>query len=100
MKGAIRSEHLDQVKGHPAIEKRTVGRSRPRNIATVYFDTPDHALRLEGLCLRVRKVGRAYMQCVKQVHNGLGGIQLRMGCEGAVPSQDPAIAARTKNSVG
>tara|TARA_R110002110_G_scaffold156564_7_gene351694 strand:+ start:1361 stop:2917 length:1557 start_codon:yes stop_codon:yes gene_type:complete len=92
LKGTIRPEHLDQVNDLPAITKRAVGRARSRRLVTVYFDTPDHDLRRQGLSLRVRKVGRTYMQCVKQTHKGLGGIMVRTEWEGPVPSQDPAIS--------
>jgi triphosphatase len=93
LKGTIRSEHLDRVKDLPAIKKRTVGRARSRKLVTVCFDTPDHQLRRLGLSLRVRKIGRAYVQCVKQAHNNLGAIFVRTEWEGPVPSQDPAISA-------
>tara|TARA_R110000787_G_scaffold267457_1_gene373804 strand:- start:127 stop:1683 length:1557 start_codon:yes stop_codon:yes gene_type:complete len=92
LKGTIRFEHLDRVKNLPAIKKRTVGRAKSKKLVTVYFDTPDHALRRLGLSLRVRKVGRAYVQCVKQAHKKLGGILVRTEWEGPVPSQDPAIS--------
>lgn len=92
LKGTIRFEHLDRVKNLPAIKKRTVGRAKSKKLVTVYFDTPDHALRRLGLSLRVRKVGRAYVQCVKRAHKKLGGILVRTEWEGPVSSQDPAIS--------
>ena len=92
LKGTIRPEHLDRVKGLSAIKKCAVGRARSRKLVTVYFDTPDHELRRLGLSLRVRKVGRAYVQCVKGAHKKLGGILVRTEWEGPVPSQDPAIS--------
>ncbi len=92
LKGAIRSEYLDRVETLPAIERRTVGRTKTRKLVTVYFDTPNYALRRLGLSLRVRKVGRAYVQCVKQAHKKLGGILVRTEWEGPVPSQAPAIS--------
>lgn len=92
LKGTIHPEHLDQVKGLLAIKKRAVGRAQSRKLVTVYFDTPDHKLRRKGLSLRVRKVGRAYVQCVKQTHKQLGCVLVRMEWEGPVPSQEPDIS--------
>ena len=92
LKASIDPEQLDKVKSLPAIRKRTVGRARSRKLVTVYFDTPDHELRRQGLSLRVRKVGRAYVQCVKLTHSRLGGIPVRIEWEGPVPSQNPAIS--------
>ena len=92
LKATIGPGQLEKVKDLPAIKKRTVGRARSKKLVTVYFDTPDHELRRQGLSLRVRKVGRAYVQCVKLTHSRLGGIPVRMEWEGPVPSQDPAIS--------
>jgi inorganic triphosphatase YgiF len=36
-----------------------------RRLETVYFDTPDHRLSRRGAALRVRKVGRKYIQTLK-----------------------------------
>jgi inorganic triphosphatase YgiF len=92
LKATIRPEQLDKVKDLAAIRKRAVGRARSRKLVTVYYDTPDYDLRQQGLSLRVRKIGRAYVQCVKQTHKRLGGIPVRMEWEGPVPSQDPAVS--------
>lgn len=92
LKATIGPEQLDKVKDLPAIKKRTVGRAQSKKLVTVYFDTPDHELRQQGLSLRVRKVGRAYVQCVKQAHKKLGGILVRTEWEGPVPDQNPAIS--------
>ena len=92
LKATVQPEQLDRIRDLPAVKKRGVGRARSRKFATVYFDTPDHDLRRQGLSLRVRKVGRAYVQCVKQTHKKLGGIPVRIEWEGPVPSQDPAIS--------
>jgi len=92
LKGTIRSEHLGRVKDLAAIRKRAVGRARSRKLVTVYYDTPNYELRRLGLSLRVRKVGRAYVQCVKGAHKKLGGVLVRMEWEGPVPSQAPAVS--------
>ncbi|MFT5175122.1 MAG: triphosphatase [Gammaproteobacteria bacterium] len=92
LKATLRSEHLERLKDLLAIKKRTVGRARWSKLVTVYFDTPDLQLRRLGLSLRVRKSGRAYVQCVKQVHNKVGGVLVRTQCEDPVPSQDPVIS--------
>ena len=92
LKGTIRSEHLDRIRNLSAIKQRTVGRARSRKFVTVYFDTPDHELRRLGLTLRVRKVGRAYVQCIKQTDRKRRNILVRTEWEGPVPSQDPAIS--------
>ncbi len=93
LKGIIQAEQVDRLSNHPAIKKLVVGRARSRKHVSVYFDTPDHELRRQGLSLRVRKVGRAYVQCVKQAYKRLGSIPVWIEWEGPVPSQEPAISA-------
>lgn len=92
LKATIDPEELDRLKGLPQIKKRAVGRARSRRLVTVYFDTPDRALRQQGLSLRVRRIGRAYVQCVKRPDKRLGGMLVRTEWEGPVPSNEPAIS--------
>ena len=99
LQGTFCRDHIDKVKGIPAIKKRAIGRALSRRLVTVYFDTPDHELHRLGLSLQVRKVGRAFVQCVKQTYKRRGGIVVRTEWEGAVPSQDPAISMIKKKRV-
>ncbi len=92
LKGTIRSEHLGRVKDLPVIKSHAVGQASSRDLVTVYFDTTDHKLRQRGLSLRIRKVGGAYVQCVKQAYKQLGGISVRTEWEGPVPRNEPAIS--------
>lgn len=92
LKATFQPEHLECLKNLPAIEKRAVGRTQSKPFATVYFDTPDHALRRQGLSLRVRKLGRAYIQCVKRADKRLAGMLIRTEWEGPVPNEKPAIS--------
>ena len=72
LNGTLIPEYLDQVKDLPVIKKLAVGGKRSRRLVTVYFDTSNYELRRQGLSLRVRKVDRACVQCVKQTHRSLG----------------------------
>lgn len=92
LKATLEPEQLERIKGLPAIKRRAFGRTRTKTLATTYFDTPDHALRRQGLSLRVRKIGGAYVQCVKQADKRLGGMLVRTEWEGPVPDENPAIS--------
>ena len=92
LKATFHPEQFDRIKNLPAIKKHAFGRTRSRKLHTVYYDTPDYALRRQGLSLRVREIGNAYVQCVKQTDKQLGCMLVRDEWEGPVPSQDPAIS--------
>lgn len=99
LKATVSPEQVDRIPDIPAIKKRSAGQVRSKRLVTVYFDTPDHQLRRHGLSLRVRKVGSAFVQCVKLTRTRLGGIPVRMEWEGPVPSQKPDISVIEKKKL-
>ncbi|MCB9948283.1 MAG: CYTH and CHAD domain-containing protein [Rhodospirillaceae bacterium] len=70
------------------------GRLVTRTLHSVYYDTPDHRLLQRGVNLRVRKVGRRFVQTVKTAT--ANGILERGEWETPVPSLDPVLAAVTQ----
>jgi inorganic triphosphatase YgiF len=53
--------------------KTGVGPAKTRNLRSVYYDTPDHALRGCEIALRLRRDGRQWVQTVKSGRSGSGG---------------------------
>src|SRR5690349_21253528 len=53
-----------------ALQGFIVGRAVTKRLTTVYFDTPELSISKAGLCLRVRKNGRSYVQTVKDRSTG------------------------------
>lgn len=51
-----------------------------RMLESVYYDTPDFALFKQGVALRVRKVGRRWIQTVKAESASLGALSSRPEC--------------------
>jgi triphosphatase len=69
LKFHLPQDAAEQVLQHPMLQ----GDERTAHVRSVYFDTPDHALRRGGLGLRLRDTGDGFVQTVKQ-DDGSGGI--------------------------
>jgi len=61
-------------------------------LVTHYFDTPEFALRREGLVLRLRWNGKKWTQCLKARSNARNGIYRRREMETTVPTDKPDFA--------
>lgn len=60
-----------------------------QNLITRYYDTPDFALSAQGIALRVRKVGRRWLQTLKTEGERQGGLSRRAEYEMAIPNDKP-----------
>ncbi|MEP3275754.1 MAG: CHAD domain-containing protein [Stappiaceae bacterium] len=70
---------------------KQVSRAVTQNLRSVYFDTPDLALKNAGISFRVRHVGRAWIQTVK-IGTGLtGGLSKPQEIEITVSGPNPDI---------
>jgi inorganic triphosphatase YgiF len=61
----LTQQELKRVDAHPALRNLTVGQPITQVLHTIYFDTPDHRLRSEGISLRLRSDGNGWLQTVK-----------------------------------
>jgi triphosphatase len=65
LKLELTPEELQRVGAHPVLDGLTVGQPVTRILRSIYFDTPDHRLRAQGISLRVRAIGDQWVQTVK-----------------------------------
>ena len=70
------------LEAHQAVAfKRLMARRRveptTQNLLTRYFDTPDFALGALGVALRIRRVGRRWIQTLKREGDRQGGLSVR-----------------------
>ena len=63
-----------RVRRHSGLARLRVGNRRNQSLVSVYYDTSDHALSAEGIALRLRKVGRSWVQTVKFGKGGGNGL--------------------------
>ncbi|WP_417769320.1 CHAD domain-containing protein [Stappia sp.] len=79
---------MQRLRSEPAPEGFAVGRAATRTLRSIYFDNAERALRKAKWSLRVRKVGRAWIQTVKAGTGVKGGMSKPR--EEEVPVAGPA----------
>jgi len=83
---------LERVRRLPAMRKLARGRRfQTQDLRSIYYDTPDFALRDQGLILRVREEGGRFVQTVKSARNT--NIASRSELNGEVPSGEILLDA-------
>ena len=81
---------LKRIAKISALQGFEIGRAATRRLSTVYYDTPELSLSKAGLCLRVRKKGRGFVQTVKDESSGaLASERHEYACE--IPSAEPDL---------
>jgi len=66
----IPAQAVSKVMRLPWLWEMASGELRPSRLQSVYYDTPNFALRRRGVTLRVRRVGSTCVQTVKAAANG------------------------------
>ena len=92
LKLALAPEDVAKLRRHPLLAERSVGRATTRRLHTVYFDTPDLQLADQGIALRVRRVGRRFVQTLKTKGSATAGLFARVELEAPVPGEAPVSA--------
>jgi triphosphatase len=93
LKLVLTPEELRRVDAHPALDDLTVGRPVTRTLRSIYFDTPDHRLRAQGISLRLRAVGDQWVQTVKGGQGVKNGVSNPDELEVVVARPEPDLAA-------
>jgi len=84
---------LDRLKQAAVLKQWGVGRASTRTLRSVYFDTEDQRLFKAKIVLRVRKVGRRWVQTVKAGTAVSGGLSSPEEFETPVSGDCPDVAA-------
>lgn len=108
LKLEVSPEDQEQLKRSRAFQGFTADRATTKILLSVYFDTVDQALRKAKTILRVRKVGRAWIQTVKLGTGLSGGLSNAIEVEHPVKGrsidlsviEDPQIRDRLAQIIG
>lgn len=87
LKLRISPEHLARLKRHPLLRSLSSGRAVTRKLYSIYFDTPDLYLHEHAMALRLRRVGRGWLQTLKGGGEVQAGLHLRNEWETSVAAQ-------------
>ena len=93
--------HLERLSRNARLRQLTRGRSSTQTLHSVYFDTQDLQLLRAGISLRIRRVGRQWIQTLKLQEGRTAGLssrrELELPVDGPHPSLDVlADPARTR----
>jgi inorganic triphosphatase YgiF len=83
----ISPEHLQRLKRHPFLRSLTSDRAKTQKLYSIYYDTPDLALRRHAMALRLRSVGKQWIQTLKGGGQVSAGLHQRNEWEAPVPSE-------------
>ena len=71
LKLRIAPEHLNRLKRHPLLKTLATSPATTRKLYNIYYDTPDLKLHQRAMALRLRRIGKQWLQTLK----GGGGVQ-------------------------
>jgi triphosphatase len=87
LKLAIAPEDVPRLARLPQLKSVSIGRAVTTNLYSIYYDTPEHALREQGAALRLRRAGSRWMQTLKTDGRVEGGLHQREEIETPLPAQ-------------
>jgi inorganic triphosphatase YgiF len=70
LKLSLDAEAMARLRRHPALARMRLEPRRRERLVSIYYDTPANALAGAGVSLRLRRVGRSWVQTVKRKEGG------------------------------
>lgn len=85
--------HVQAFRRQPLLKKHAVGKPGQRQLVSIYFDTPDLYFRKHEAAIRVRKIGRRWVQTFKAGGKVEAGLHQRHEWESVVDGPNPDLNA-------
>lgn len=92
LKLKVPAAELERLRRHPMLVGRTLGEPAEHQLVDTYYDTPERTLWKQGLTLRVRAEGGAWIQTVKTAAHASSSLHQRGEWECALPDATPQPA--------
>lgn len=83
----IAPENLIRLKRHPFLRSLSASRARTLKLYSIYYDTADLELRRQAMALRLRRLGKQFVQTLKGGGEVSAGLHQRNEWETPVPSE-------------
>jgi triphosphatase len=91
LKLALAPELVGALRRDPTLKAQALKRPVTQRLFSVYYDTPDLRLSQAGMALRVRRLGKRFLQTLKVAGAAGGGLQQHVEFEQPVPSEQPDL---------
>jgi triphosphatase len=93
LKIELTARAMDRIASDRRLARFALGVEQTRTLHSTYFDTPDQRLRAKGFSLRVRRVGRRWIQTVKADTDVRSGLSNPVELEGEVHGTEPELGS-------
>lgn len=93
LKITLDEAQMRRLRSRSAVRALARGPATTRTLLSIYFDTPDQALRQAGIAFRTRKIGRRWVQTVKARGHIVAGVSNHVEIETPVRGSEPSIDA-------
>jgi inorganic triphosphatase YgiF len=91
LKLALAPDLVGALRRDPTLKAQALRRPVTRRLFSIYYDTPDLRLSRAGKALRVRQIGKRFIQTLKVEGAAGGGLQQHAEFEQPVPSEQPDL---------
>lgn len=93
LKLEVSADQMARVRADPLLKTLLTCPPVTRKLRSIYFDTTDHMLRASGISLRVRQIGKKWIQTVKAGNAIALGVWRRTESETRVDEPEPCVKA-------